>query len=139
MRENKRYAAISNASGSVRLARRRFLNEQQRKEDTNELTNMSKTEGIGNNESSEEESIGRISEPTDEERQRIRAEFEEVKTAGAYSSKLHPVNGSGEPLCSDREEHNVGSWSNPKPIESYPPGYASICRYCVREWRGSDE
>jgi hypothetical protein len=138
MRESKPYAAISNVSGSVRLARRRFLNEQQRKEDTNELTNMSKTEGIGNNESSEEESIERISEPTEEERQRIRAGFEEVKTAGAYGSKLHPLNESGEPLCSHREEHNVESWSNPKPIASYPPGYASFCRYCVREWRGSE-
>jgi len=99
----------------------------------NAIQIMSETEGIG-----EPRSIERITKPTEEERQRIRAEFGEVKTAGAYGSKLHPLNESGEPLCSDREEHNVGNWSNPKPIASYPPGYASFCRYCVREWRGSE-
>jgi hypothetical protein len=108
------------------------MREQERKNNDNEIT-MSETEGIG-----EPRSTERIPKPTEEERQRIRAEFEEVKTAGTYGSKLHPVNESGEPLCSDREEHNVGSWSNAKSIASYPPKWASFCRYCVREWRGSE-
>jgi len=96
----------------------------------NAIQIMSETEGIGNN-----ESIERITKPNESERQRIRAEFEEVKTSGSYGNRIHPLDDDGEPLCSEREEHNVSSWSNPKPIDSYPPGYREFCQYCVREWR----
>lgn len=93
---------------------------------------MSKTEGIGN-------SIERIDRPSEEEVAEIYEEFEEVKTTASHGQRrLHPVGEDGEPLCTKRENHNVRSWSNAKPIFSYPPGYRPLCLYCVREWRGSE-
>lgn len=131
MTGNKPHDAISRASGSVRLARRRFLREQRRKNNERyRNSTMSKSEGIG-----ESESIERIKEPTEAEERAIREEFEEVVTA--RTGRLHPVGDAGEPLCSDSETHGVEGWSRPKPFASYPIGYAPICRYCVRDWRDS--
>ena len=104
-------------------------------ERTTDLVNhkitMSKSEGIGEN-----ESIERIEEPSGAEERAMRAEYEEVVTA--RTGRLHPLDDGGEPLCSESEEHGVSAWSNPKPFVSYPPGYKPICLYCVREWRRSE-
>lgn len=76
-----------------------------------------------------------IEEPSEQEKDTIRAEETHIKTAGYYADRLHLLDDAGEPLCIERENHETNNWSNPKPIETYPRGYMPFCLYCIEIWR----
>lgn len=126
---------------AIRIPRRSFLRAVEPSGNLlNSHLNMSKSEGIGEN-----ESIERISKPTEAEVRAIYEAFEEVvqPSGGAgRRERIHPTL-DGEALCSKAgERHNIEGWSNPKPIAAFPLGpdgepYRPICRYCLREWRDS--
>lgn len=99
---------------------------------------------------SKPEGKGRFQEPINgaskDEVREIYEEFDEVRVTGGQSySRLHPINGDGEPLCREiTGGYGELKWSNPKPIEAFPIGgdgepYRPFCDYCVLVWRGANE